>query len=457
MMSAEPGPAPHVRRNGGRKSTACRRCHRQKVKCTKETPCRNCRTAKVECIYAARDDTLTVSRSYLRSLEADRDRRRWRPRSPLPASDTTRDEDASLHAGRYGGEAPSPQQTVENSAAEAFLAKVNQLRQTATFSAVADPAPDDGGGEPSGVETGAALPPSTYEYFHLDFDTSCPPISLRLPPYPYAIHLLDEFEIYLGHDYHWFMRRRFKQRMERTYKSSDLPESRDRLWLCRLLIVFALGETYIKYPAPVIHLGSAAAAAATGADGSTAGRGHDDPALATPALPGTAFFEQALALLKLPCEETDLEHIEVINLATFYSYSLNRKRAAYSYAGIGARMCNLLRLHQPPPPQGGQGLSAAEQEHRKRVCWTSYCLDKMTSSELGLLPSFQPGQIKVDLPRDDQLRPEDAAEFHEAEFLRARIQLTFMKAEADVVIDLTGCGTCRRTCRSTARRACPTA
>lgn len=102
------------------------------------------------------------------------------------------------------------------------------------------------------------------------------------------------------------------------------------------------------------------------------------------------------------------------------------------YAGMSVRVCNLLRIHQPPP----QTFSGVEQEHRKRLCWTAYCLDKMTSSELGMIPSFQPGQIKLEYPSSDQLRPEEACEFHEADFLRARIQLTFMKAEADVFIDM---------------------
>ncbi|EWZ46154.1 uncharacterized protein FOBCDRAFT_268366 [Fusarium oxysporum Fo47] len=60
----------------------------------------------------------------------------------------------------------------------------------------------------------------------------------------------------------------------------------------------------------------------------------------------------------------------------------------------------------------------------------------MASSELGLLPSFQPSQIKLDYPSDQQLEPGDADQFFEADFLRARIQLTLMKAEADIFIDI---------------------
>lgn len=198
--------------------------------------------------------------------------------------------------------------------------------------------------------------------------------------------------------------------------------------------------------APVIHLGSTSSPAYNRFTESNEGL----PTAAPP--PGTAFFEQALVLLNLPYEEPTIEHVETLNLAvryhhassaswdlyltdfqTFYSYSLNRKKTAYMYAGMSARMCSLLRLHQPQyqPP-----LSPAEQEHRKRLCWTTYCLDKMTSSELGALPSFQLGQIKLDFPRDDVLQQSDAGQFQPAEFLDVRIRLTFLKAEADVFIDL---------------------
>src|SRR6478735_4667446 len=60
----------------------------------------------------------------------------------------------------------------------------------------------------------------------------------------------------------------------------------------------------------------------------------------------------------------------------------------------------------------------------------------MASSELGLLPSFKPSQIKLDYPSDQQLEPGDVDQFFEADLLRARIQLTLMKAEADIFIDL---------------------
>ncbi|KAF6817754.1 hypothetical protein CSOJ01_02191, partial [Colletotrichum sojae] len=249
--------------------------------------------------------------------------------------------------------------------------------------------------------------------------------SLALPPYPYSCYLVDQVEVFMARDYHWFRWKEFRKRMDLTYKSPELPQSRDRLYLCRMLIVFALGETYVNYHAPTINL----AATVGGVDDDILGM-KDQPQQVEP--PGGRFFDQALVLMKLPYEEPNVDHIEILNLATFYSYSLNRKKTAYMYAGASARTCNLLRLHQPPTTSS---LPPAELEHRKRVCWTSFCLDKMTSSELGILPSFQPLQIKIGYPSDESLGPEDEGNFFEAEFLRARIQITMMKSEIDVFID----------------------
>lgn len=96
--------------------------------------------------------------------------------------------------------------------------------------------------------------------------------------------------------------------MEATYKSPGSPESKDRFWLCRLLIVFALGETFVNWQAPVIHLGSTSNSEG-GRNAETEGRS------ATATAPGASFFEQALALLRLPYEEPSIEHVETLNLA----------------------------------------------------------------------------------------------------------------------------------------------
>jgi proline utilization trans-activator len=90
-----------------------------------------------------------------------------------------------------------------------------------------------------------------------------------------------------------------------TYHDKTCAESRDRVWLCRLLAVFALGETYITTPTPEIYLSPDLSQEAC--------LDHRDMAKTT-TTPGTEFFEQALMLLKIPFEEPTIEHIEALNL-----------------------------------------------------------------------------------------------------------------------------------------------
>lgn len=107
--------------------------------------------------------------------------------------------------------------------------------------------------------------------------------------------------MFIGHDWHWFKRETFRRRLELTYKDSKARELTDRLWLCRLLVVFAQGETYNSELAPEIRLGDG-----TTTDIST----NSDNQVA----PGTEFFEQALSLLNVCYEDPSIEQVEALNL-----------------------------------------------------------------------------------------------------------------------------------------------
>lgn len=79
----------------------------------------------------------------------------------------------------------------------------------------------------------------------------------------------------------------------------------DRLWLCRLLVVFAQGETYNSEPVPEIHLGDGATP-----DTST----NNNKQAIMQSAPGTEFFEQALSLLNVRYEDPSIEQVEALNL-----------------------------------------------------------------------------------------------------------------------------------------------
>lgn len=130
-------------------------------------------------------------------------------------------------------------------------------------------------------------------------------ITIKLPPYPYAIQLVNQFEAYVGFEYHWYLRRTFRQRLENIYKDPSSLQARHRIWLCQLLCVLALGESYNSYEAPSIQITDHGIT--DDRNSRTDGRNSQNP-------PGTAFFEQALSLFKMPSEEPAIDHVQALNL-----------------------------------------------------------------------------------------------------------------------------------------------
>ncbi|KAI8242236.1 Proline utilization trans-activator [Colletotrichum sp. SAR 10_99] len=98
-----------------------------------------------------------------------------------------------------------------------------------------------------------------YTYSRLKFDFLHPEVHLRLPPRPYAFHLLQAFEEGFS-EYHWFLRKDFRDRL--ISESSETPQ-------------------------------------------------------APPPPPGSDYFEQGLMLLKMSSEEPVSEDVEALNLITW--------------------------------------------------------------------------------------------------------------------------------------------
>ena len=144
-------------------------------------------------------------------------------------------------------------------------------------------------------------------------------VSLKLPPRPYAFYLLHVFEE--GYrDYHWYLRNRFRVRLSQTYSDPE-SQAMDRNWLCRVSVVLALAEAWNYGRTSPLGLenedmprGVRNAYAINNGNGHWASSDSTSEASSQPLPPGSALFEQALLLLKTPCEEPVLEDVEALNL-----------------------------------------------------------------------------------------------------------------------------------------------
>lgn len=90
---------------------------------------------------------------------------------------------------------------------------------------------------------------------------------------------------------------------------------------------------------------------------------------------------------------------------------------------MSIRLANMIGIDNPAKPE----CSALQREHRKRLWWSGYCLEKNTSTEMGWKPSYTLADRQLDYPSNEGLSQTDLTEFHAPEFLTAQIKLTELK------------------------------
>jgi proline utilization trans-activator len=276
-----------------------------------ENPCRSCATANVSCVYPLRDRNIVVSEAYLEGLHAH-----FRPQQSLVRHDSVSTAQSHVQAPTYSDEhrrgrralllsASTHQSTVEpvltDSTAESFVSGLVGLSNHHNKDPTAVPNPDNSQKPATARNTNRAF---YHEYVPLGFDSSAPKAQIKLPPYLYAVQLIQQFESYVGYEYHWYHQPAFQAAVEATYKGTDTSHTSDRVWLCKLLTVLALGESYNAFDAPQIRVGE------QDVPQSILGM----PQQSESTLPGAAFFSMTLHLFKVPSEESTVAHVEVCNL-----------------------------------------------------------------------------------------------------------------------------------------------
>ncbi|TVY75135.1 putative transcriptional regulatory protein [Fusarium oxysporum f. sp. cubense] len=376
----------------GRSTVACTVCHSQKLKCDGERahPCGRCARRQRECVYPVKTTYVTVPEAYLRDLE--RTAASSRPSSSLTSSFTDDLPD-------YSGQSQSPSDpgtsTSSRVAARAIISDdcsaerfVYDLRQMAL------PESPDGLQQQGG-----------YSYAVLKSDLIEPRILIKLPSASLAMKLLDTFEEIFC-DHHWFLRRDFRERVQLLF-TDPKTQSQDRSWLSRASLVFALATTFMYGSQP---------------SGELTTEQSENP---TP--PGSDLFEQAVALLNVSSEEPTTEDVEALNLMAFYCYSLNRRRMAYKYATQSLAVAKLLFLDRTP------NLSASGQEviieHRKRLWWTSFCMERMVVAELGLAPAHAANRFDAGLPSSRDIPESEMDQFFDPSVQTLQTQICEIKCQ----------------------------
>lgn len=187
--------------------------------------------------------------------------------------------------------------------------------------------------------------------------------------------------------YHIVLKSSITEDLERTINGAGAV---DKLLSAKLLALFALGEVY-----------------------------STRVAAKEASFPGLTYFTQACKLATIPAERPTTHAVEVALLLVLYSYNLNRKHTAHYYASSAIRFGIVMGLNMNIPD--GLDSDHIAREHRTRLWWTAYVLDRTCCSKLGLPASIADSDIIVDRPSN--ISPGGCTDFEDVEYITKSIEL----------------------------------
>ena len=115
-----------------------------------------------------------------------------------------------------------------------------------------------------------------------------------------------------------------------------------------------------------------------------------------------------------------------------YSFTLNRRHSAYLFASSAIRLGLIMGMQLNVPDH--QYRNRAAREHRVRLWWTIYIVDRTCTATIGLPVSVADDDIQVDLPGMYDAENSDAEDFQDLEYELRSIELSRIGAMSTVQI-----------------------
>ncbi|KAJ4387525.1 Transcriptional activator [Gnomoniopsis smithogilvyi] len=202
--------------------------------------------------------------------------------------------------------------------------------------------------------------------------------TMRLPPIDIARQLFAAQYTYIGTIFSFTDHAAFERLLQEAYRGPpDLSDQNACLAQSKLLVILAFGKLYsvnqwIDYSGP----------------------------------PGFEYFTHALELLPDIHDEGSTLFVETLALVGYFMQNLNRRDAAWLYVGMALRMAITLGLHQET---SSPDLDNAAKEHRRRVWWSVYSLDRIQSVKSGNPITIYDEDIGVAFPSKLPGEPEYCA------------------------------------------------
>ncbi|OBU00228.2 hypothetical protein VE01_01650 [Pseudogymnoascus verrucosus] len=372
-----------------KKTTACRRCHSRKIKCSGGTPCDGCVSSRHEhCTYVSRNRKVKVAERYLQQVLAENERLKRNTATVRSTSPTTGITDVP----HLRQDSSNPEENLSNPL----------MQDRAWF------VPYDVANPPVYIGEAACTAFATrFRQALVEFQGSAPHIPrihyaqddnlfsalhspVSWPSRAQAQLLLKVALININRSFHVVLTKPTLASLDQLYQDARPPGT---LATCKFFALFALGEVY-------------SSRAVIPSEGK---------------FPGVSYFMHSCSLLPILPERATLEHIEILILLSFFSHNLNRRNSAYLWIGSALRLSLTLGLHHNFPRT--IAMDPVARQHRVRIWWTIYICDRMWGSKSGHPLMIPDRDITVDLPSSSGLNDEERTAFPDPDHIIASIKL----------------------------------
>ncbi|KAK3680420.1 fungal-specific transcription factor [Podospora appendiculata] len=362
-IMAEPtlsSPSPSTPEHPSVRPVACLRCRNRRSYCSKEKPtCSRCREGPFNCKYEEARK-ITVNETYLRKLEA-----KVKAYEATAPSEDNGDDDGDYEQleDDHVLLGPFTQLSIDKpstsfkgpGSSDYFVLKVREVS-----------------GVPGYDDDSLDLNPNFYDPGALPSRRrlAVRTRDIRLPPIDIARRLFAAYYTYIGTIFGFTDPAAFELDLAAAYRGQpDLGDTTACLRFAKVLTILAFGQLYsvnqwIDFKGP----------------------------------PGFEYFSHALLLLPDAHEEGSILCAETLALVGYFMQNMNRRDAAFLYIGMALRMAISLGLHQEVRVTSTTTESLLDREHRRRVWWSVYSLDRILTVKSGNPITIHDEDIGVHLP-----------------------------------------------------------
>jgi len=236
-------------------------------------------------------------------------------------------------------------------------------------------------------------------------------IALLFPTRERAMQCFQAFNFFLGTCFYFVNPGRFRHALEQTYElsnGSERPlETEHVLFYGCFLLVMAIGEMYLADRGR-LTLGSV--------------------------FPGYNYFEQVGPLVDVAFEGIKsgvcvVDTVQTLLLYAFYYQIIDSSSGHYLIAGVTIRTALVLEMNKEHG-KDAKHLSRSELEHRRRLWWTLYVVDRYCCAKMGFPLSISDESITTELPADlpakdqSQNDSDNVDEFPDADYLVSFIKIS---------------------------------